>query len=81
MADLPLIPVHPVLGGYWKCEDCGSIIEDELYICPECNEADDGIPRLKSIREKQNDLDAYIGVNGITLDQQEEMRTDIGYKG
>ena len=25
------------LGGWWKCEGCGLLIEDDLYICPECN--------------------------------------------
>ena len=25
------------LGGFWKCEECGLLIEDYLYICPECN--------------------------------------------
>ena len=64
-----MIPSHPVLGGYWKCEDCGLIIEDELYTCPECK------------TKKTEDLDSYIGVNGITLDQQEEMTADNGFKG
>jgi len=26
------------LGGYWKCENCGLLIEDELHVCPECSE-------------------------------------------
>jgi len=25
------------LGGFWKCEECGLLIEDELFVCPECN--------------------------------------------
>lgn len=25
------------LGGWWKCEGCGLLIEDDLYVCPECN--------------------------------------------
>jgi len=63
-----MIPVHPVLGGYWKCEDCGLTIEDELYTCPECS------------AKKQDNLDSYIGVNGITQDQQTEMIADNGFK-
>jgi RNA polymerase subunit RPABC4/transcription elongation factor Spt4 len=56
-----------VLGGYWKCEDCGLLIEDELLVCPECQS------------KKITDLDSYIGVGRITLDQQEEMIADEGY--
>ena len=61
-----------VFGGYWKCEDCGLIIEDELFSCPECNSK-------KPISETVDDLDSYVGVGGITLDQQEEMLADEGY--
>ena len=25
------------LGGWWKCEGCGLLIEDDLFVCPECN--------------------------------------------
>ena len=25
------------LGGWWKCEGCGLLIEDDLYVCPECD--------------------------------------------
>mgnify|MGYP003657464110 FL=1 len=25
------------LGGFWKCEECGLLIEDDLYVCPECD--------------------------------------------
>jgi RNA polymerase subunit RPABC4/transcription elongation factor Spt4 len=56
-----------VLGGYWKCEDCGLVIEDELFSCPECK------------AQKIDNLDFYIGVAGITMDQQEEMLADKGY--
>ena len=62
------------LGGYWKCEGCGLLIEDTLYICPECN-AEKDVDAKKSL-----DLDSYIGVNGITMDQREEMIADKGYK-
>ena len=24
------------LGGWWKCEECGLLVEDDLYQCPEC---------------------------------------------
>ena len=70
------------LGGYWKCEGCYLLIEDDLYVCPECNanktENEDIDKRLFAAGP---DLDSYIGVNGITMDQQDEMRTDQGYKG
>ena len=46
------------LGGYWKCEGCGLLIEDTLYICPECN-VEKEVDAKKSL-----DLDKYIGVNG-----------------
>ena len=25
------------LGGWWKCEECGLLMEDDLYVCPECD--------------------------------------------
>tara|TARA_R110000744_G_scaffold210123_1_gene329185 strand:- start:1560 stop:1727 length:168 start_codon:yes stop_codon:yes gene_type:complete len=25
------------LGGWWKCEGCGLLMEDDLYVCPECD--------------------------------------------
>ena len=25
------------LGGFWKCEECGLLVEDDLYVCPECS--------------------------------------------
>ena len=59
---------YPALGGYWKCEGCGLIIEDELFVCPECT------------AKKVDDLAKYIGVNGSTLDQQDEMIADNGFK-
>ena len=40
-----------VLGGYWKCGDCGLLIEDELFVCPECQ------------FKKTDNLDFYVGVN------------------
>jgi rubrerythrin len=49
-----------VLGGYWKCEDCGLTIEDELFVCPECDLAKNGLNRLKNIRKQQDDLDAFV---------------------
>jgi hypothetical protein len=70
------------LGGYWKCEGCGLLIEDVLYVCPEClatkTENEDVDKRLFT---EGPDLDSYIGVNGITMDQQDEMIADTGYKG
>ena len=52
------------LGGYWKCEGCGLLIEDTLYVCPEC------------LAKKE--LDSYIEINGIMIDQQDEMSADQG---
>ena len=45
-----------VLGGYWKCEDCGLLIEDELFVCPECQ------------FKKTDNLDFYVGVNDFIHD-------------
>ena len=32
------------LGGFWKCEECGLLIEDELFVCPECNAVNQSSP-------------------------------------
>jgi hypothetical protein len=85
MTDIPRTAnekANHFLGGYWKCEGCGLLIEDTLYVCPECKakktENENVDKRLVALGP---DLDSYIGVNGITMDQQDEMIADTGYKG
>tara|TARA_R110000751_G_scaffold99430_4_gene192977 strand:+ start:1262 stop:1513 length:252 start_codon:yes stop_codon:yes gene_type:complete len=58
------------LGGYWKCEDCGLLVEDDLYICPECagkkTENEDITKRL------------YVEASALTMAEHEEMIADNG---
>ena len=67
MIDTP----HPVLGGYWKCEDCGLLIEDELFVCPECN--------AKKTENENIDKRLFIEASELTIAEHEEMLADSGY--
>lgn len=62
---------HPSLGGYWKCEDCGLLIEDELLVCPECHG--------KKTQNEDVDKRLFVEPSKLTMKEHEEMRTDSGY--
>ena len=62
---------HPVLGGYWKCDGCGLLIEDELSVCPECN--------AKKTPNENIDKRLFIEPSRLTILEHEEMLADNGY--
>ena len=70
-SDKTMIPVHPVLGGYWKCEDCGLLIEDELFVCPEC--------KGKKTENEDVDKRLFVEPSKLTMKEHEEMLADSGY--
>ena len=62
---------HPVIGGYWKCEDCGLLIVDELSVCPECN--------AKKTKNENIDKRLFMEASELTISEHEEMLADNGY--
>jgi RNA polymerase subunit RPABC4/transcription elongation factor Spt4 len=68
MIDTP----HSVLGGYWKCEDCGLLIEDDLYVCPECHG--------KKTKNETVDKRLFFEPSRLTIAEHEAMISDSGYK-